>query len=352
MILSLLNEPAQGNTNQLCLYLDDIGVSTASTGSIMIEVMDSHPALPSVYTKTYPNVLGVDDALMVKAMAMNPTALVSENFMMLRSAGMTAAGMMAPVGSIEFGVNMTGTESDMPLRSAVDGSGIAGLDDILNLDSEDGSMVTFTGDFSFTSKVTLRTTTACSGGSDIRMAAKDDGTRDLSMTMSQMLNETQQYLCIHVDGETVIPETSPYMAEARYVADADKSPFKPSTGAYGLGYIMRDGATVELPYLTQYNQRIVVRNRGSAARYNFTFDAEDAVTVTRKSEASGTLPTKSITYFSLMHGDLVTIEGSPNRAAATLTVWSQPRLIDVLISQTNADGGTDTVSYTKTHNQE
>ena len=107
--------------------------------------------------------------------------------------------------------------------------------------------------------------------------------------------------------------------------------------------------TVQLPYLTQfanYNQRIVVVNRGGAASYSFSFMAEDSVTVTPGSDASGTLPANSSTYFSVLYGDLVTIDGSPNRAAGTLIIESEPHFIDVLVSQTNANGGTDTVNYT------
>ena len=42
------------------------------------------------------------------------------------------------------------------------------------------------------------------------------------------------------------------------------------------------------------------------------------------------------------------IEGSPNRAAATFIVGTQKNNIDVLISQTNEGGSTDTVLYTQT----
>ena len=44
----------------------------------------------------------------------------------------------------------------------------------------------------------------------------------------------------------------------------------------------------------------------------------------------------------------MTIEGAFNRASATLIVGTQASLIDVLVSQTNRDGGTDTVAYTQT----
>ena len=68
--------------------------------------------------------------------------------------------------------------------------------------------------------------------------------------------------------------------------------------------------------------------------------------VTPGAAAEGTLAAGATTYLGLLHGDVVTIEGSPNRASATLIVESEPSYIDVVVSQTNANGGTDTVKYT------
>ena len=47
-----------------------------------------------------------------------------------------------------------------------------------------------------------------------------------------------------------------------------------------------------------------------------------------------------------MYDDVVTLEGPFARVSATLIVESQPQYIDVVVSQTNANGGTDTVKYT------
>ena len=41
-----------------------------------------------------------------------------------------------------------------------------------------------------------------------------------------------------------------------------------------------------------------------------------------------------------------TIEGMFNRASATLIIEREPAQIDVVVSQTNVNGGTDTVKYT------
>ena len=60
--------------------------------------------------------------------------------------------------------------------------------------------------------------------------------------------------------------------------------FPPSGTTLELGYVMRDGTTVQIPYLTQfgdYNQRVVIVNRGTAADYSFSFtNEEDGPTIT------------------------------------------------------------------------
>ena len=190
------------------------------------------------------------------------------------------------------------------------------------------------------------------------MLEEMDMVRDTTRLRTQALGfALGKYLCIMVaettsDDAVRIPATSPYVATKTLVAGTAGTPmaaFPPGPVIHPLGYIMRNGTTVHLPYLTQfanYNQRIVVVNRGGAASYTFSFMAEDGVTVTEGSDASGMLPANSSTYFSMQFGNLVTIDGSPNRAAGTLIIESQPSFIDVLVSQTNANGGTDTVNYT------
>ena len=57
-----------------------------------------------------------------------------------------------------------------------------------------------------------------------------------------------------------------------------------------LGAIMRNGTTVHIPYITQfanYNQRIVIVNRGAEATYTFSFTTEDGVTATPGAECRG-----------------------------------------------------------------
>ena len=177
--------------------------------------------------------------------------------------------------------------------------------------------------------------------------------RELTPVMASVIGGGK-YLCLFVrdpeDEDAVrIPPTGKYMVTTKY-GGVENAAFPPSGTTLELGYIMRDGTTVQIPYLTQfgdYNQRIVIVNRGAAADYSFSFTVEeDGPTITEGADASGTLASGATTYISLKFGDLVTIDGSPNRVSATLIVESEPHFIDVAVSQTNANGGTDTVLYT------
>ena len=66
----------------------------------------------------------------------------------------------------------------------------------------------------------------------------------------------------------------------------------PNAGEHALGSITRDGTTVHIPYLTtfaDYNQRIVVSNRGAnEADYWITFRPEDGVMATPGSSSCAT----------------------------------------------------------------
>ena len=255
----------------------------------------------------------------------------------------------------------------------------AELSDLIEVNTDDTattevavtkSSVVFTGDFSFATEVWLLASAAeCTAldtegntanseargaGVNLMMTGDDaDTTRLETVALGYALGK---FLCIQVaatdDEDAVpIPETRPYVAMKTFVAGITDAAFPPGMVNHPLGYIMRDGATVRLPYLTQfseYNQRIAIVNRGGEATYSFTFMTEDGVTATPGSDAEGTLAANSVTYLSMMFDDIVTITGSPNRAAATLIIEAEKTMIDVLVSQTNVGGGTDTVTYTDT----
>ena len=254
----------------------------------------------------------------------------------------------------QTGVDVT----DMLLDSGTDAVNMA----------DDVSSATFTGDFSFVKRAWLDENAGCDAAdttaSDLRMD-EEDGARDTTKLMAQSIAylNANSNLCIEVYGEgemaMPIPATAPYMVAKTIVLGSigeddfgEDSLFKPLPAPAPLGAIMRDGTTVRLPYLTQfpqYNQRIIIRNRGGAAPYSFTFHTEDGITATPGADAEGMLPANSVTVLSMMFDDVVTIEGTHNRTAATFVVESAMVHIDVSVSQTNMDGGTDTTHLTDTN---
>ena len=354
----------------LVLTLEDAAISRGG-GSIMMHVKDDL-AIPAENVASQTGAITMTSALMPVKVKRYPVASVDEKFLMFVAGDGPAddtANMVASVGSVV--VNEV-----LPMMQHADGEGIVEPGELIadtgsptaNTETPDSeSSVIFKGDFSFAMSVTLKENPTAvddpictAGGNNLMMMKKDDGTRDTTRLRTQSLSYVNDNpnLCIMVhsgDMAMAIPATDPYIVEKNIVlvgALADNSKFTPMPDPAELGAIRRDGTTVRLPYLTQYplyNQRIVVANRsGVAAQYSFDFMAEDGVTITRGPRADGMLMPNSLTYFSLSNNDLVRIEGSPNRAAATFIVGTQKNNIDVLISQTNEGGSTDTVTYTET----
>ena len=167
-----------------------------------------------------------------------------------------------------------------------------------------------------------------------------------------------RHLCISVEndsstagtatGLTTIPGTGPYMAMTMY-AGAASAMHSPMDGSIDLGRIVRDGTTVEIPYLTtddRYNQRIIIVNRSmKSVHYRMDFTAEDGIEAERGTDGIGMLEADSTTVLHMRRDDVVRITGGPpHRASGTLIIEAEPSYISVATNQTNAmDGGTDTV---------
>ena len=345
-----------GNTIAI-LAIGQIGVSAAG-GGVMMTVTDGGGSHRSSFNAA----VNVAKALKPGGENNDPTATVASKFLSFDS------GQTATLGSVFVTV-------DGAVRTAADGAlltpdtAASGLELLVtpgeagaDASTDDVTTVVISGDFSFASKAWLagnveapETDPCATAPSDggLLMTDEDADTTTLVTRTLGYLNANPN-LCIMVrevddPKAVVIPETPPYLATKTFVSPVTNAAFPPGVVKHPLGRIMRDGTTVHLPYITQfanYNQRIVVRNRGAAADYGFTFNAEDGVTVTPGPRASGELDANSTTYFGVKFGDLVTIEGSPNRATATLVIESQEGYIDVLVSQTNMNGSTDTVLYT------
>ena len=332
------------------LALASVGVA-GPMGSVAMTVTEG----TAEHMSSYPGAVRVTNALKESKLVDTPTATVADGFMKFGD------DLMASVGSLWLSYEDTYLDPDgMALGTDM-------LADVIG--PNDDSSIVFSGDFSFASEVKLGSAATCVADDTAEppttltegdlLQRDDDGAvtdmRALKPVMASVIGEGK-YLCIFVhdpepeDSDAVpIPATGKYMVTTKYGGVADAA-FPPSGTTLQLGYIMRDGTTVQIPYLTQfgdYNQRIVIVNRGAAADYSFSFTAEeDGPTITPGADASGTLAGGATTYISMKYGDLVTIDGSPNRVSGTLIVESEDHFIDVVVSQTNANGGTDTVKYT------
>lgn len=131
-----------------------------------------------------------------------------------------------------------------------------------------------------------------------------------------------------------------------------------ASAAYGaattngaLGTITRNGATVQVPYLTTnagLNQKVVLVNRGSSdTTYSVSFTTEAGVTAAAGTAATGTLKAKSTTV--LKATDLVTLTGG-SRTAATIVALAPASSMDAATQTVVTDsasvsfGSNDTVN--------
>ena len=151
-------------------------------------------------------------------------------------------------------------------------------------------------------------------------------------------------LCVLVDGTESI-NAGDY--EMEFAWDTGTRPLPTADATVAIGSIVRNGTTVNIPYLTtfeDYNQRLVIVNRGATdANYSVTFTTEDGTTATAGTAATGTVPAGEV--LSIKASDIVTLAGR-TRTAATLVVVAPGANIDVATNQVNlSDGSTDTVVY-------
>ena len=270
-------------------------------------------------------------------------ATVDERF---KSFGTETKG--SSLGRFVVGANTT-------LLAALDGQVVTLADDIIAIG--DTSSVTISGDFSFVSAAWLDTSDACATTPDGRGLVRMEDETVLDELTAQPPSafveddaDATQYLCISVptgEDAVAIPETDPYMLTTEYAAGTEMAGWPPNGGEYALGSIIRDGTTVHIPYLTtfaDYNQRIVVSNRGAnPAPYWITFRTEDGVMATPGMYATGTLDGNSTIVLRAM--DVVTLEGR-SRTAATFVAEAQSSQIDVATVIVNMmTGSTDTVNY-------
>ena len=329
-------------TNIVTLDVDGFGVKPGVNGSVTMTVTDDLGD-DAMWTAKYDGAVRTAQALMENAMPLDLEATVEHRFMSFNG---------NPEGTL--GSFMVGLETG--LRRA---AGSAVIDDLMEIIAiGNTSSVTISGDFSFSEMAWLAATKLCPAGTDDLLTRDDDETvmgelKAQDPSVFTGVNATP-YLCISVfdaegDDAVAIPETDPYIVATKYAAGSmvGAAAFGPSGGEHALGKITRDGTTVHIPYLTtfaDYNQRIVVSNRGAnPADYWITFRPEDGVMATPGMYATGTLAAKSTKVLRAM--DVVTLEGR-SRTAVTFVAEAQASQIDVATVIVNMmTGGTDTVNY-------
>ena len=232
------------------------------------------------------------------------------------------------------------------------------VDSLSDIIDAEKSMVTVSGDFSFTSKVFFAQSDECSGGdvaNDLHARGPDNAKTSETMLAPQKLSEaTGYYICLMVNGQTVIPLTSRYYVKVDYelpdVDDANTRAFPPSGKSRRLAKVKQNGIKITIPYLTtasQYNQRIVVANlSGVAVDYSMSFYPEAGTEAEAGANAMGTFG-EGTTVLSVARDDVVTISGDRTRTAARLVIEADvEEEISVVTTQVNTEtGSTDTVRY-------
>ena len=348
-------------TAQLRLDVDAFAMPGSGTGSITVTV------------KNITLADDIGDAKATKTTSMAGSVRVAAVLKEATISDITTEGITRPISRVETDFMSFGDDPffiDDPKKlvdsigaivvslgsgflSAADGVGIVNPEDIVDPDE---SMITYTGDFSFASKVYMADDDDCGGGdvSDSLLMTGTDGavTNTMSLMPQTMADANGQHICIMVDGETIIPETSRYAVSVDYEGAEDENTrvYPPKGKSRRLAYIEQNGIKITIPYLTThsgYNQRIVVANlSGAPVEYNMTFHPEAGVEAEGGANAMGEFA-EGTTVLSVANNDVVTISGDKTRTAARLIIKADVRkAISVATTQVNLQtGATDTVSY-------
>lgn len=281
-------------------------------------------------TSSFTSAITVGNALTVAFTQEDATAEVETSFLEFTSAN---GPLTANLGTVEVDV-----DTDF---LAVDSDPVTLADVLVDTDST----VTPAGNFTF----------GVDGGAvfyfdaDAACDSQDfpvlDGDNEV---VDQALSDVNgAALCVTVTGDEADAYSIP---ESTYTAALDFEPvadavYPVTTASGSFGTIDRNGTVVQVPYMTiyeEYNQRLVLVNRGSsAAAYSLSFTEEAGVTATGKAAASGTLAPNETKIIKAV--DLVSIVGS-TRTAATITIVAPESDIDVATTTVDlTDGVTDTV---------
>ena len=154
---------------------------------------------------------------------------------------------------------------------------------------------------------------------------------------------------------TPIPEGD-YMATAHIKVDGDSNTPSQMVGEGVLASIDRNGASVDIPYLTtseKHNQRLIIVNRGTRpatiTSIQFTTEGGTDVELLAPVQAAmdaGLLMVPAGESWVARMDETISITGDSRRVAATVSFFATTAALSVATTQVNvSDGGTDTIVY-------
>jgi hypothetical protein len=275
------------------------------------------------------------------------TATTATDFKLFKDKGISAA----PDDTVVFGsvgvIDATGgpatvTAASILVPNVVDADGNAiNSEDLIDATLPDpavaAQVIRVDGDFSFgTWSIDTAATCDSTGTGTVAIAA--DTTKAFGVTAAvdtSDLVSAPWYVCVTVDGTTETINKSDY--SVTLVDSALSNP---------LGSIIYDTTSIEVPYLTtfdEYKQRIYLINKGTSdAAYKMEFTTEVGITATDGPKATGVVPAGKMLMINA--AEAVTLTGGKTRTAATIDVEGVDAKIQAAVQSVNLEtGDTDTV---------
>ena len=253
-----------------------------------------------------------------------------------------------PLGAITIALNRT--------HYLAGGGGlVSGLDDVTAPGTNGQIIFTDRTENLGFGSFSLRTGAGCSAATGMIAVTVPTMGDNAGRGSSNLFSDGLRTLCVAPKATSRAPGAPNYEIPATVINAAvnytgtNGRAFAPADAAGTVGTIVRNGATVQLSYLTvsdRYNQRIIITNRSAAdAEYELSsFYTEDGTEGAAGETAEGTVPAMS--SIVVLTRDAVTFTGSRSRGSATLAVTAPASTISVATTQVNlSDGSTDTINY-------
>ena len=189
----------------------------------------------------------------------------------------------------------------------------------------------------------------------------DDADAAVTSVGTQSLGAGMYALCVNIEpagpmtSMNAIPEGE-YTATVSILSPGAHASEAVEAASGTIGTITRDGASVEIPYLTtseKHNQRIIIVNRGSSpvpiTSIDFTAEGGTEVELMDTVQAAidaGQLSVPAGESWVARMDETVSITGDSRRTAATINFFGVSSNLSVATTQVNLeDGSTDTVVY-------